>query len=68
MCNCMFENGASASVPDTAVSNVPASQHNIRNQSVEPNSFIGSAWWRKHFAKDGPAPRNEEGMVIGRDT
>ena len=68
MSNCMFENGVSTSVPATMTSNVPISQHKVGSSNAEPQPFVGSYLWRKHFAKDGPAPRNEEGMVIGRDT
>lgn len=68
MSDCTFKVGTSASVPTSATSNVPISQHNVGASNVEPKPFVGSYLWRKHFAKDGPAPRNEEGMVIGRDT
>ena len=68
MSNCMFENGMSASASTSPASNVPISQHHVGSSNAEPQFFVGSAWWRKNFAKDGPAPRNEDGMVIGRDT
>ena len=68
MSNCMFENGMTTSIPATVTSNMPISQHNVGSSNIEPHSFVGSAWWRKNFAQDGPAPRIEEGMVIGRDT
>lgn len=68
MSNCMFENVSSASVSASATSNVPVSQRNVESSNAEPRSFVGSGWWRKNFAKDGPAPCNEEGVVIGRDT
>lgn len=68
MSNCTLKISTSTSVPAASASNVPISQHNIGASNVEPQPFVGSYLWRKHFAKDGPAPRNEEGMVIGRDT
>ena len=68
MSNCTLKISTSASVPAASASNVPISQHNIGASNAEPQPVVGSYLWRKHFAKDGPAPRNEEGMVIGRDT
>lgn len=64
-----FKICTSASVPAATASNVAISQHQVGASNVKPqSSFSGDFWWRKHFAKDGPAPRNEDGMVIGRDT
>lgn len=68
MSNCTSKVGSSSSVSVTSVSNVAISQHQIVTSLSETQPFIGSFLWRKHFAKDGPAPRNEDGMVIGRDT
>lgn len=46
----------------------PVSLPKVESSRNEPQPFVGSYLWRKHFAKDGPAPCNEDGMVIGRDT
>ena len=68
MSNCTLK--VTTNISDSAAISAQASVSlpKIDSSGTKPQPFVGSYLWRKHFAKDGPAPRNEEGMVIGRDT
>ena len=68
MSNCMLKANNNFSDSAAISSQVAVSSRQVDSSNSKNQPFVGSYLWRKHFAKDGPAPRNEEGMVIGRDT